>query len=60
MKDITDIHKLMEAACEHGLVLNGIKCIVKQPSVTFLGCVCDKDGAHPDPAKVSTVHNMSP
>ena len=54
------LHKWMALACEHGLVFNSRKCIIKQPSMTFFGCLCDKNGAHPDPAKVSAVHNMPP
>ena len=46
------LHKLME-------VSSG-KCAVKQPSITFFGCVYDKQGEHADPAKVSAVHNMPP
>ena len=30
----------------------------KQPSMTFLGCAYDKNGANPGTAKVSEVHNM--
>ena len=54
------LHRLMEVAHEHSLVFNGGKCVFKQPSMTFFGCVYDKDGAYPDPAKVSVVQNMPP
>ena len=35
------------------------KCAVKQTSVVFFRCISDATGAHPDPEKVSAVHNMS-
>ena len=53
------LHKLIEVAHEYGLMFNGRKNAVKQPSVTFFGCICDKDQTQPDPAKVSTEHNMA-
>ena len=34
------------------------KCTVKQTSVVFFGCVYDANGAHPDPEKVSAVHQV--
>ena len=39
-------------------MFNGWKCVVTQLSKTFFGCVYDKDGAHPDPAKVNAVQNI--
>ena len=35
-------------------------CVIKQPSVTFFGCVYERDGTHPNHAKISTVYNMPP
>ena len=54
------LHKfmIMRVATEHGLVLNKRKCEVKKDSVKFFGCVYDKHGAHPDPAKVSAIKEM--
>ena len=52
------LHKFMEVAREHGLVLNKKKCEVKSNSVKFFGCVYDKHGAHPDPSKVSAIKEM--
>ena len=48
----------MQVANEHGLVFNGAKCAVKQPSVKFFGWIYDKDSAHPDLSKVTAIHNM--
>ena len=52
------LHTLMQVTREHGVVFNGEKCAVKQPSVKFFGWIYDKDGAHPDPSKVAAIHNM--
>ena len=46
------LHTLMQVAREHGLVFNGEKCTVKQPSIKFFGWIYDKDGAHPDPPRL--------
>ena len=53
-------HKLMEVACEHGLLYSGGKCVVKQPSVTLFACVYYKDWAHPACDKVSVMQNIPP
>ena len=52
------LHKFMRVTTEHGLVLNKKKCEVKKDSIKFFGCVYDKHGAHPDPAKVSAIKEM--
>ena len=48
----------MQIAREHGLVFNGEKCAIKQPSIKFFGWIYDKEGALPDPSKVAAIHNM--
>ena len=48
----------MRVTTEHGLVLNKKKCEVKKDSIKFFGCVYNKHGAHPDPAKVSAIKEM--
>ena len=53
-------HKLVEMAHEHGLAFNGEMYAVKQLSVTFFGCLYNKDRAHIDPAKVSAALNVPP
>ena len=50
----------MQVAREHGLVFNGEKCVVKQPSIKFFGWIYDKDGTHLNPSKVTAIHNMPP
>ena len=52
------LHTLMQVTREHRLVFSGKKCAIKQPSIKFFGWIYDKDGAHPDPSKVTTIHNM--
>ena len=44
----------------HGLVLNGDKCDIKIQRIKFFGCYYDKDGIHPDPAKVASIRALSP
>ena len=51
-------HKFMKVAYEHGCAFNSDKCVVKQLYITFSACIYDANGAHSDPGKVSTVHNM--
>ena len=53
------LHTLMQVARGHGLVFNGEKCAIKQPSIKIFGWIYDKDGAHPDPTMVTAIHNMS-
>ena len=48
----------MQVTREHGLVFNGEKCAIKQPSIKFFGWIYNKEGAHPDPSKVTAIHNM--
>ena len=48
----------MQAAREHGLVLNIDKCSIAQRQIPFFGHVYDEHGCHPDPAKVEAVHAM--
>lgn len=52
------IHNLMEIARKYGIVFNPKKTHIKTDKVFFFGEYYDKDGAHPDPAKVKAVHEM--
>ena len=52
------LHKFMKVTREHGLVQNKKKCEVKNSSVKFFGCVCDKHGTNPEPLKVSAIKEM--
>ncbi|XP_072181419.1 uncharacterized protein [Diadema setosum] len=52
------LHNLMTVARKYGLVFNAEKCSIKQPQITFFGCVYDKDGIHPDPAKVRDIVSL--
>ncbi|KAK7112339.1 hypothetical protein V1264_011808 [Littorina saxatilis] len=53
------IHKLFKVAAENGLVFNSEKCTIKTGSITFVGMKYDANGVHPDPEKVTDLHNMS-
>ena len=41
-----------------GVTLNADKCLFSQTSIHFLGHVIDKNGAHTDPERITTVRNM--
>ena len=49
----------MERVCENGLKFNPDKCSIKVDSVMFNGCLYDKNGVRPDPAKVEAIQEMS-
>ena len=50
-----NMRKLKERAHENGLVFNPDKCSLKVESVAFFGCLYDKNGIRPDPAKVEAI-----
>ena len=50
-----NLYNLMEVAKQHGLAFNSEKCELKVPRIKFFGMMYDKDGVHPDPAKVNDV-----
>ena len=50
-----NLHNLMEVAKQQGLVFNSKKCELKVPQIKFFGMMYDKDGVHPDPAKVKDI-----
>ena len=52
------LHTLMQVTREHGLVLNGEKCAIKQPTIKFFGWIYDKDSAHPDPSMFAAIQSM--
>jgi hypothetical protein len=54
------LRRLMEVARKNGLIFNPKKTKIKAPSITFFGCVYDKEGIHPDPKKVKAIHDMDP
>ena len=47
--------KLLGKAPVNGLVFNPDKCSLNVESVMFFGCLYDKNGIRPDPAKVEVV-----
>ena len=50
-----NMRKFMERAGESCLVFNPDKCSLKAESVVFIGCLFDRNGIRPDPAKVEAV-----
>ena len=55
-----NLSNLMQRARDYGLVFNGDKCDIKIQRIKFFGCYYDKDGIHPDPAKVASIRALSP
>ena len=52
------MRKLMERADENGLIFNPDKCSPKADSAMFFGCLYDKNGIRPYPAKVDAIQAM--
>ena len=50
-----NLPNLMEVTKQHGLVFNSEKWELKVPQIKFFGMMFDKDGVHPDPAKVKDI-----
>ena len=50
-----NIRKHMERAHENCLVFNPDKCSIQSESVMFFGCLYDRNGIRPDPAKVEAI-----
>ena len=50
-----NIRKLMERAHWNGPIFNADKCSLKVESIMFFGCVYEKNGIRPDPAKVKSI-----
>ena len=49
---------LMGKARDNGLIFNLDKCLLEADSVMFFGCLYDKNGVQPDPAKVEAIQMM--
>ena len=54
-----NLRHLMETAGKHGLVFNEEKCAIKTSSLTFFGLRFDKDGVHPDPARILAIKQIT-
>ena len=50
-----NLHNLMEVAKKYCLVFNSERCELKVPQIKFSAMMYDKDGVHPDPAKVKDI-----
>ena len=55
-----NLHHLMKAANQYGLMFNSSKCAIKTPQIKFFGMIYDKHGVHPDPAKVTAIKQINP
>ena len=53
-----NMRSLMDHACENGAVFNPEKCSLKADSVMFFGCLYDRNGIRPNPAKVKAIQAM--
>ena len=53
-----NMRSLMDHAHVNGLVFNPEKCSLKADSVMFFGCLYDRNGIRPDPAKVKAIQAM--
>ena len=53
-----NMRSLMNLARVNGLVFNPEKCSLKADSVMFFGCLYDRNGIRPDPAKVKAIQAM--
>ena len=54
------LQQVLQIVQNAGLKLNREKCKIAQTRVDFLGMKLDKDGVHPDPAKVAAIIQMAP
>ena len=52
------LHNLMAVGRVCGLVFNAHKCDMKTSQVKFFGCLYDKEGVHPDSAKIADITSL--
>ncbi|XP_071476746.1 uncharacterized protein [Diadema antillarum] len=52
------LHNLMTVGRKYGLVFNADKCDIKISQVKFFGCLYEKEGVHPGPAKIADITNL--
>ena len=55
-----NLHQLMKISRKYGLVFNPDKCDIGIQRIKFFGCYYDESGVHPDPEKVTDIHNLPP
>ena len=53
-----NLHRLMQVAVKEGLVFNSKKCDIRAEKIKFFGTIYDRNGAHPDPAKVKAINEL--
>ena len=54
------LQKVLQTIHSNGLKINPKKCIFAVMKISSSGHVLSQDGTTPDPAKISTINNMSP
>ncbi len=54
---ISRLEKVFQRLSQHGLKLNGAKCKLFQPHVSYLGHVVSKDGVAVDPDKIARIRD---
>lgn len=63
-RDEAEHHKnllqVLERIKEYGFTLNITKCKFSLPQIKYLGCIIDKNGRRPDPAKIEAIQQMPP
>ena len=52
---LSSLEKLLPRLASYNMTLGAKKCTFFAPSVSFLGHVVDKNGIHPDPAKIKAI-----
>ena len=57
LQDLETVFRILE---ENGLVVNRKKCILGEPSIEFLGHLCDAHGIKPLPCKVEAIRKVKP
>ena len=58
-KHLSLLSEVLEAFEAHNVSLNPSKCKFGYPSARFLGFVCDREGLHPDPEKISVIQKWA-
>ena len=53
-----NMRKLLKRACKNGFIFNPDKCSLKAESIMFFGCLYNKKGIRPDPAKLKAIQAM--
>jgi len=55
---VQDLHAVLSRLQQHGMVLNGEKCVLGQSQVEYLGHVVSSSGLSPLPERVAAIQNV--